>query len=331
MALWLALPAPAQEQESRYKFSGFGTLGLVWNSTSQATFLRDVAQPSGAGRTPDGRVDSRMGVQLDATFADTLRGTLQLVSKYRYDGTYTPEFAWAFLGWTPAPELQIRAGRLGVEMFMNADSRDVGYSYLWVRPPVECYGLFPITRLDGMDAAGTLDLGAQTNLRLKAYCGVLSEKLPLAGSQPLSMNGDRIGGLIAEVQGGAWRGRIAYARFQVRKDFPPPIADLQTGLEAFAAALGEPQLDQAAAALRFQGGTIQWYSAGVTCEQGPLQAQAVLTHLRSDRLVLPESWEGFVSMGYRVGRVVPYGLWDQVQPAWNGRAVVLSAAMDFVL
>jgi hypothetical protein len=29
--------------------------------------------------------------------------------------------------------------------------------------------------------------------------------------------------------------------------------------------------------------------------------------------------------------VVPYGLWDQVQPAWNGRAVVLSAAMDFVL
>jgi hypothetical protein len=403
LALCLASPTVAQEPEGRFKYSGFGTLGLVWNSTGQAAFLRDVAQPSGATRTLDGRVDSRLGLQLDVQLAHSLQGTVQLISKYRYDGTYTPDFAWAFLGWTPVPELQVRAGRLGAELFMNADSRDVGYSYLWVRPPVECFGLIPITKMDGVDVTGTLAVGSGANLRIKAYYGEVAEKLPLAGSQPLDMYGDRIGGLIAEIQGGAWRGRLAYARFMVHRDFPPPIANLQTGLEGFAAYPGEGQLDQAAAALRFAGGTLQWYSAGLTYEEGPIQAQALLTHVDSDRIVMPASWEGFLSLGYRLGKVVPYGLWsrissqhpqvpdlgalpgipaaaplvagvenfvnanpdnqstvaagvrwnllakaalkcqvdrvqtrlpnslwDQAQPGWNGRATVLSAALDFV-
>ena len=82
--------------------------------------------------------------------------------------------------------------------------------------------------------------------------------------------------------------------------------------EAFAAALGDPRLDQTAAEVDFNGGPLQWYSAGLTFEQGPFQAQAMLNHLGSDRVSIPASWAGFLSLGYRVGQVVPYGLWSRV-------------------
>jgi len=242
-------------------------------------------------------------------------------------------------------------------------------------------------------------------VRLKAYYGATSEKEPLDGQGTLDFRGGRVGGLIAEVQTEAWRGRLAYARFTPRKDFTSPIADLEAGLQAYGSALGDPQLEQAAAALSFARGTLQWFMAGLSYEQGPVQAQAMLTYLDSDRLAMPSNWAGILSLGYRVGRVVPYGLWarvcskqarlpdlsalaasadptaqalaqglagfvqsdalsrstlaaglrwdfrsrmdcklqvdrvqgpnpdalwDQIQPAWNGRATIVSAVLDFV-
>jgi hypothetical protein len=312
IAMVFSLALPAQEPEGAWKLKGFGTLGLVWNSTSRAQFTRDVSQPGGATRSADARVDTRLGLQLDGTLADTLQAGLQVLGKYRYDATFTPEIAWAYLGWSPVPELQVRAGRLGVELFMNADSRDVGYSYLWVRPPVECFGLIPVTRLDGMDATGTIPLGRQATLRLKAFYGATSEKLPLAGMPPLSLAGDRIGGLVTEVQTGAWRLRLAAARFAIYTDFPGPVGALPQDLGGFAQELGDPGLAQTAAELRFSGGAVRWYSAGLSREDGPLQVQGMLNRMQSDRVVLPPSWAGYLSLGYRFGQVVPYGLWSRI-------------------
>ena len=314
LALVLALPLQAQDQdpERGWKLSGFGTLGLAWNSTRQAEFLRDLSQPGGASRTPATKVDSRLGLQWETRGTGPFQGTLQAISKYRYDGTCKPDLSWAFLGWTPQPEVQVRAGRLGVELFLNSDSRDVGYSYLWVRPPVACFGLVPVTRVDGLDATGLFPVGSQATLRLKAYYGATSERLPLAGSPPLDLAGDRIGGLISELQTGAWRGRLAYSRFQVYRDFPSLIGDLQAQLRMLSALPGGSLAVQTASAMGFAGSTIQWFSAGVSREEGPVQAQGMITHFRSNATVLPPSWAGLVSLGYRTGRVTPYGVWSRI-------------------
>jgi len=92
-----------------------------------------------------------LGLQVQGRLGNSLRGTLQVVSKYGYDGTFKPQIGWAFLGWNPTQDLQIRVGRLGFDVFMNADSRDVGYSFLWVRPPTDYYGTLPISHLDGLE------------------------------------------------------------------------------------------------------------------------------------------------------------------------------------
>jgi len=319
LILCLAGQAPAQEPGKRLRLSGFGTLGLAWNSTDQAAFTRDASQPSGATRTPDGRVDSRVGLQVDGTLDSSFQATLQVVSKYNYDATYRPEVTWAFLGWNPLPEIQARAGRIGIECFMNADSRDVGYSYLWVRPPVECFGLIPITRMDGVDLTGTAQLGGSTTLRLKGFYGaIVSEQIPVHGYPNLDLSGDRVGGAIAELQGGPWRARMAYARFEVRRGFPPPISDLSGYLDSFATLLRDPGLDRTAAGVSLAGGILQWYSAGLTYGEGPLEGQAVLNHLGSDRVSVPASWAGFLSLGYRLRQVTPYGLWSRIASRQQG-------------
>src|SRR6185369_2563780 len=51
------------------------------------------------------------------------------------------------------PEASVRIGRIVLPTFMVADSRKVGYANPWVRPPVEVYGLIPITQNDGLDAS----------------------------------------------------------------------------------------------------------------------------------------------------------------------------------
>jgi len=337
----LACHVQAQEAQS-LKVSGFGTLGLAWNSAGDAEFLRNNSQPGGATRHPDGRIDTRLGLQLDERLSDTVQATLQVVSKYRYDRTFTPDVSWAFLGWNPHPEWRARLGRLGVELLMNADSQDVGYSYLWVRPPVEDFGLIPLTRIDGADLTAMLPLGPRATLRLKAYYGATSEKEPLDGEGTLDFRGDRLGGLIAEVQTDAWRVRLAYARFTPRRDFTSPIADLEAGLEAYAAGLSDPGLAQAAGALSFSRGTLQWFMAGLCWEEGPFQSQAMLTRLDSDRLAMPSNWAGSLSLGYRLGRVVPYGLWARVCSkqaalpdlsglAGSGDPAAQALAQDFVL
>jgi len=316
MLLFLGWPAGAQEQpESRFRFGGFGTLGLAWNSTDQAAFIRDVSQPRGATRTPDGRVDSRLGLQGDAQLTGTLQATLQVVSKYRYDATYTPDITWAFLGWSPQPEYRFRFGRLGVESFMNSDSRDVGYTYLLVRPPMEVFGVVPVTRLDGLDGTGTFAAGADSTLRFKAFFGQASEKMPLAAAGTatvLDLAGDRVQGLIAELQTGSWRARLGYAGLQIRTGFPAAVTNLQNGLETFARLSGNPQLVQTADALDFTGGTLGSYTAGLAWDDNPVQGQAMLACFRSDRDMLPRGWAGYVSAGYRLGKVVPYGLWSRV-------------------
>jgi hypothetical protein len=312
MAISLALCAQGPQLDDRFKLRGFGTLGLIWNRSGQAGFIRDVSQPDGARQHLDGRIDSRLGLQGDAKWSETLAATLQVVSKYRYDGTFMPDLSWAFVGWSPRPNLEFRGGRLGVETLMDADSRDVGSSFLWVRPPVECFGDIPVSRLDGVDLAGTVPVGGQASLRLKAFFGLTSERLPLPDGTDLNLDRDRIGGLILEAQGGVWRTRFTYARFKVRGDFPPPFLALQTGLQAFAVQLKEPQLSQTAAALRFSGGTLQWLSVGVAGEPGPIRVQAMVLRKLSDRIVLPPSWAGFASLGYRLGSLEPYAVWSRI-------------------
>lgn len=163
--------AHSQSQETTpvFSFNGFGTIGLAHSSEEKADFLANDLQGRGAGRggdwSPD--VDSRIGAQLSARFTSQLSAVLQVVSEQRYDSTYRPRVEWGNIKYAFTPDLSVRVGRIVTSVFLESDSRKVGYAQPWVRPPVEVYSLVPLTNNDGADVSYRLRIGeASHNLQL---------------------------------------------------------------------------------------------------------------------------------------------------------------------
>ena len=75
------------------------------------------------------------GVQANWQASPEVELVTQVVSRYRYDESRSPEVMWAFAKWEPDPRLALRAGRIGADFMMMADSRLVGYSYLTFMNP----------------------------------------------------------------------------------------------------------------------------------------------------------------------------------------------------
>ena len=247
LMLLLSICGHAQETKDDWMVSGFGTLGLARSNTNDAAFILDSSQPKGVTRGVNATLDTRLGIQLTHPLGETLRGTLQAVSKYRYDGTFRPVLTWAFLGWNPLPDLQIRVGRTEGGLFMNSESRDVGYSFLWARIPVEYMGAIPSPCLEGIDVTDSFGFGRGATLTIKGILGVRNGTLPLPADTYLNLNGGRTFGLVCELQDGPWLGRLAYTNFHAKRDFPTPVPELQAGLDHYATALHDPGLAETAA------------------------------------------------------------------------------------
>jgi len=148
-----------------FSFSAFGTLGEVHSSQDKADFTESVFQPNGAGhsRSWSPEVDSLIGGQISARITPELSAVIQVIAEQNYDGTYTPHVEWANIKYQFMPDLSVRIGRVELPTFLFSDTRKMGYAYPWVRPPVEVYGLVPITVSDGADINYRANLGDATN------------------------------------------------------------------------------------------------------------------------------------------------------------------------
>jgi hypothetical protein len=146
---------------SIFTFSGFGTLGVVHSSETEADFTNSTFKPNGAGFTrawsPD--VDSRLGAQVIANVSPQLSAVVQVISEQLYDNTYRPHVEWANIKYQFTPDLSVRVGRTVLSSFMFSDTRNVGYANPWVRPPVEVYSLVPVSNSDGVDASYKVRVG----------------------------------------------------------------------------------------------------------------------------------------------------------------------------
>lgn len=162
LSLLLLTPGGANAIEllnGKLAVNGFGTLGVARSTDSNAEFIRDISQQDGTAGDWDGDVDSRFGLQLRADLTETLDAMVQGVSRYDHNGSYEPKLTWAFLRYNPDPAVTLRLGRVALDSYMLADSRDVGYSYLWVRPPVDYYGTRHLSHIDGAISCCAARLG----------------------------------------------------------------------------------------------------------------------------------------------------------------------------
>lgn len=290
---WAAGP----DEVSTFTVRGFGTLGVARSSSDQAEFARDFSQPGGIkGGQWSGRIDSLLGVQANWQATPELEFVGQFVSRYRYDESRVPQVEWAFAKWEPDARVALRAGRIGADFMMLADSRLVGYSSLTVRPPTDFFGPLFFSHFDGADASLTWPLGGGL-LRGKLFAGATSEKTSIAGGV-WDTSDVPVRGLVFDYLHGPWQWRASTAtvKFSHDMEFPRQLA----------ISLSNSGATAAADALTVAGTTTRYHSLGVVYDAGPLQVQAMLNAIRHEASYLNDSRAGYLLAGYRLGAVTPF-------------------------
>lgn len=301
--MWLPLAccmlhsvAAASEEDNGFSMRGFGTLGLARSSSDNAEFIRDLSQTHGIrGGEWSGRIDSILGLQANWLATPEWEFVGQVVSRLHYDKSHNPELMLAFAKWEPNAQTTLRAGRLGADFMMRADSRLVGYSFLPVRPSVDFFGPLFFSHLDGADVVLGTPVGAGI-LRGKVFFGRTHEKA--AGTPGIwDTSGSPIRGWVLDYTVGNWQLRANAARIRYANEIRKFGIDTQLRLAgATAAADSMVAKDKASDFLSF----------GAVYENGPLQVQGMLNRIQQESKVFEDSYAAYVLAGYRLGSWTPY-------------------------
>jgi hypothetical protein len=293
--------ADAPGQAPALRVSGFGTLGVVHASERDADYTSSVLKASGAGGTRrwSADVDTRLGMQFDATLARRWSAVLQVVSEQTLDNSYRPRVEWANVKYQVTPELAVRAGRIALPVFLMADYRKVGYTYPWVRPPVEGYNVLAITNSDGVDATLRWSVGPVRNASQVFYG---HSTVPL--TPPLHVYGRGDIGVSNISEWGAFSVRVNAASAEISSNIG---SELFGALGAFGPAgqalgaryaLDHKRMTMLNIGLNYDPGT--WF---LMAEAGRTNGHSFLGATRS----------AYVSAGWRWHAFTPYATWAGVR------------------
>ncbi len=309
-ALALAFGVAHAQDGVQWRFSGFGTLGVVHSDNRDADFTASAAQPNGPGytRRTSFDPDTKLAAQLEATFTPQWSAVLQLVSQHHFDNGYEPEVEWANVKYQVTPELSVRVGRTPAPFMLLSDTRMVGYAQTWVRPPVEVYGTLR-SRNDGVEAIWRRRFGSVENT-LQAYAGRSTDKQPNGGEVKLKSQW----GISDAVQTGDLTLRAGYGGGKL--DFHIPGVDaMLAGLAAFETAPAPigPMATALAAKFDQYGQSVRTYTLGASYDPGSWFTTAEFLSMDSDRegtLASPtKAW--YLTGGYRFGAFTPYATYTR--------------------
>jgi hypothetical protein len=313
--LWCPIGVRAADLDpptpSMFSLHGFGTLGIVYSDARNADFVGSPFQPNGAGYTQTWApgVDSKVGLQLGAQFTAKLSAIVQVVSQHLYDNTWRPQLEWAHLKYQLTPDLSIRAGRSVAAPFMVSDTQLVGYTYPWIRPPLELYGELPVSNLDGVEV----------NYHLRN--GIVEQSLSISYGQtklPILDGGEVVARKFLQASDameiGSLTFRIGYTSLRPTTDIPTldplfagfaqfgavasSIGFLATGAQA--SELGAFYSLKESSAYAFSMATV-----GIKYDPGNWLLMSEWARTASDGLQLSSTAE-YLTGGYQFGKFTPF-------------------------
>jgi hypothetical protein len=296
----------AQEPPPPVTFSAYGTLGLIHSSEHNADYLVDAFQSNGAGRTHEwsGAADTRLGLQLTATFTPRVSAVVQVLSQQNFEGSYRPIVEWANVKYEITPDFSVRAGRVVLPIFMVTDTRRVGYANPWVRPPAELYSLVPLTSNDGVDASFRARIGEATNT-IQATAGRSDSDFPNSGG--FNAGTAKVRDLTAIVDAFEWNNAVLRFSYGTAK----LTIDAQEPLFAAFRQFGPPGT---AISDRYSVNDrrVTFVGIGASYDPGPWFAMTEWARFDTHSLLGTKSaW--YVSGGYRIGKVTPYATYARIK------------------
>ncbi|XLZ73015.1 porin [Massilia sp. SR12] len=289
--------------DGNLSISGFGTLGVAQTDSDDAKFAR-YNQASGTGDSPRIGLDSNLGLQASYTFNDRLSATVQVLTRKNTSPQFTTDLTWGFLKYKLNDETSIRLGRVVLPAFLISDYQNVGYANTMMRPPIEMYGQAPLENVDGADVTWQRAFG-DTNVTVQAFGGTSRGKLYIpTGGGSVAKHQSPVFGAAVTAEYGPFTARVAHARAQIEVNNLAPINALTDGLSK----TGVPAAIQLANDLTLKGGKrMSFTEIGFTMDYKNVVVQAEYAQRRAHEPVyIPETDSGYVMLGYRLGKVLPY-------------------------
>jgi hypothetical protein len=148
-------------------FTGFASInaGKVLTGTGvpqygvEPTFLADYPIVSAYNENLSFKPESLFGLQVSADLGDDLSVTAQIVS--RGADNYSTQIEWAYISYQLNDSWTLQAGKKRLPLFYYSDFYDVGYAYVWMRPPADSY-TWQIFNYNGVNALYTGYVGDWT-------------------------------------------------------------------------------------------------------------------------------------------------------------------------
>lgn len=288
-------------------FSGFASVGVAHLSEPDLAF---------AATRDEWKIDTdtMLGLQGQLSLQDGLGLTAQVVSRgFSYDNTsrYEPQLSWLFLHYDLAPDWQLRVGRLRTPHYLYSDTLEIGYSYAWVRPPVDVYTpLFePLANFNGADLRTTVAVPwgemQDADLDLQIYAGQTESEF-----QRFYLNGQKILGTNLTL--GLNMARFRYSLMAIQNDIRSEGQRLLTDnyrLIAGADPVLTPLFTPVANQWEQNDGWFYYHGAGLQLFLDRWQLDSeVYTVLAPDEGFGTDSWGWYLSLQRRIGQLTPYGV-----------------------
>ncbi|MBS1212003.1 MAG: hypothetical protein H6R26_619 [Proteobacteria bacterium] len=288
-----------------WTIKGFGTFSTSGTDTDRLEFVRDNTQASGVTRGWGVNIDSRLGLQLDMDFSQSLHGAVQWVARDHAGNFFEQNLDWAFVRWRATADLDLRVGRLGLDTYMLSDYRNVGYAYPWIRPPHEFYSGQVVYHFDGADVTEKLALG-EGYLTVKGFGGYSFLQVPVGQSPSVDQGVVVAGGSLA-YEYESWRARLGYAHYRTQME-AEPLQPLFAALQDPLVNVAWPGASSLVKNLSNEGKHLHYMSIGLAYDDGTWLAQAEGSYIDSNLVVFPSVAAGYLSLGRRFGQVTVFSL-----------------------
>jgi hypothetical protein len=285
------------------RISGFGTAAMTRTNNDMAQFGRP-GQGAGARKDPITGVDSSLGLQANATFGDTLSGTIQGLVRKEGEDDYGADLAWAFLKVKVSDKLSFRVGRMGLPVYMISDYRSVGYASTMMRPPGEMYAQVPFNSVDGADASYAVGID-DTRISASMAFGRTRSTLGSGAGTVVHIEGKRVAIFNLVAERGPLTVRLGRFNTTISLDDSPAINGLMSGLRGAGTRFNIAQLAPLADRLELKNKKGSFTSLGVSYDAERVLVQSEIAKRKTDSYANnTTSW--YVMGGYRFGKVLPY-------------------------
>ena len=256
------------------------------------------------------RGDALAGLQFNYALGEKSSAVVQLVARSRGNESWETNAEWAYINYGLSQNLDVRMGRLRIPLYLYSETIDVGYSYPWVRPPLQLYQT-TLTSYEGADMLYKFSTGS-VNHTLQPFAG--SSTSNNQTDQPyglfaIDLNQDGTNDVSADLQldykdlygitlnstYGNWTTKLTTMHLTL--DGTLNAVDNVLSVGGILAGDRIAELSD----------NMDYYAAGGMYDDGSLLAMLEVATIRADRETLfGDSVEGHGTLGYRIDKWTPY-------------------------